>query len=72
MRLRIISEERELVNEEVHKVTLPGAEGEMTILEGHTKLMSLLKKGVVRYSGGEKEIAEGIAWVEKEQVTIIL
>jgi len=40
---------------EVDSVTLPGALGEMTVLPGHTALMSTLEIGVLSYRTRESE-----------------
>jgi F-type H+-transporting ATPase subunit epsilon len=58
-------------------VTVPGSEGEMTLLADHTPLMSALRAGTitVRKSDGENETFEltsGTMEVSNNQVTILL
>ncbi len=57
-------------------VTVPGAEGEMTILPEHSALITPLRAGVVtvRTSAGDEtvQIERGICEVSKNQVTVLL
>lgn len=43
----LVSPERLLVSKEVESVTVPGTEGEFTVLKDHAPFMSTLKPGVV-------------------------
>lgn len=43
---------------EVEYVTLPGIDGEMTLLADHASLISPLKEGVIRYKAPDTEQAE--------------
>lgn len=61
----------------VVSVTVPGSEGEMTLLADHTPLMSALRAGTitVRPLEGETttfEVASGTLEVSQNQVTILL
>jgi F-type H+-transporting ATPase subunit epsilon len=58
-------------------VTVPGSEGEMTLLADHTPLMTALRAGTitVRKEDGSTEtyeVASGTLEVSKNQVTILL
>jgi len=61
----------------VVSVTVPGSEGEMTLLADHAPLMSALKAGTitVRKTVGEQEtfaVESGTLEVSQNQVTILL
>lgn len=49
MKLEIISPEKRLYFGKAELVTLPGVEGSFSILENHAPLISILKKGKIRY-----------------------
>lgn len=58
-------------------VTVPGSEGEMTLLADHTPLMTALRAGtiIVRRDDGTSEtyeVTSGTLEVSKNQVTILL
>ncbi len=62
---------------EVISVTVPGSEGEMTLLADHTPIVSALRAGVVtwRLANGESEslkIESGTLEVSHNNVTILL
>ncbi len=50
--LIIVTPERSLVSQQVDEVTLPGVEGYLGILPGHTPLLTALKIGEIRYRFG--------------------
>ncbi len=50
--LQVATPERSFVDEQVSQAELPGKDGYMGILAGHAPLLSALKPGVLRYSGG--------------------
>ncbi len=64
-------------SEDVHSVTVPGAEGDFTVLEGHAPFMSTVKAGelvITRASGGEAEriaIEGGFAEVNETGLTVL-
>ncbi len=66
----------QLFNGAAQSVTVPGSEGQMTLLSHHEPIVSLLKKGtiVVRTEGGEKkfDIVQGVLEVSNNQVTILV
>ena len=53
----LVSPERLLVSEEVESVVIPGAEGEMTVMENHAPVMTTIKPGVVtvKPAGGSEQ-----------------
>lgn len=50
LKLKIVSQERQLVEETVSTVSAPTTEGEVTILPRHIPLFATLQEGVVRYT----------------------
>ncbi len=61
----------------VLSVTVPGTEGEMTLLADHTPLMSALKAGVITIKKADGtteryEVKIGTLEVSQNQVTILL
>jgi F-type H+-transporting ATPase subunit epsilon len=64
-------------SEDVHSVTVPGAEGDFTVLEGHAPFMSTVKTGelvITRTSGGDPEriaIEGGFAEVNAAGLTVL-
>jgi len=61
---------------EARSVTIPGSEGEMTLLSGHEPLITMLKSGTitVREAEGNKEfsIQKGILETSNGQVTVLV
>ncbi len=55
-----------VLEEEINSITLPSAEGEITILPNHVNLFSLLKEGIVKIKYDRKEdfLAIGGGYVE--------
>jgi F-type H+-transporting ATPase subunit epsilon len=64
-----------VVAEKVNELEIPGAEGYLGVLPGHTPLLAMLKVGELWYrKGGEKfylSIAFGFAEVLPDRVTIL-
>jgi F-type H+-transporting ATPase subunit epsilon len=73
--LEIVTPERPLVHETVDEVTLPGVEGELGILPGHTPLLTVLKVGVLSYRQGDERgyvaVANGFAEALADRVTVL-
>ena len=67
-----------LFDGEAASMTLPGAEGELTVLGEHEPLITTLKEGIitVRMSNNESEqnfpIAGGVLEVRRDGATVIL
>jgi F-type H+-transporting ATPase subunit epsilon len=73
--LQIVSADRLLVSEQVDEVEIPGSEGYLGVLPGHTPLLALLGVGELWYRQGQEKhyllIAFGFAEVQPERVTIL-
>ena len=73
--LTIVTPERSVVDGlECAEVTLPGLEGELGILPGHTSLVALLGIGVVSWKGasrGAVAVREGFAEVANDVVRVL-
>jgi F-type H+-transporting ATPase subunit epsilon len=73
--LEIVTPDKSLVREDVDEVELPGSEGYLGVLPGHTPLLTTLKVGELWYrTGTEKHylaIAFGFAEVLPDRVTIL-
>lgn len=76
MKVVIAKVDENLFDGEAESLTVPGAEGEMTVLGEHMPLVTLLKAGeiTVRAGGTEKKfpIAGGVLEVRREGATVIL
>lgn len=74
-KLKVVTPERVLFEEEVSQVTLPTQEGEITVLPNHIPLISVLKPGEVRFKKGNEEIpfvvAGGFIEVLPDQVSVM-
>lgn len=77
MKLKLLTPDKPvLVDVETDSVTLPGALGEMTVLEGHASLLSSLRKGGVCYrlkgkELGRHQIEGGFVEVMKNTVLVL-
>ena len=75
LQLQIVSADRSLVNEQVDEVQIPGADGYLGILPGHTPLLTTLHVGQLWYRQGPEKhylsIAFGFAEVQPDRVTIL-
>ncbi len=75
IRLEIVTPEKMLVREDVDEVVVPGEEGYLGVLPGHTPLLATLKGGDLWYRKGQEkthvEIAGGFAEVLPDRVTIL-
>jgi len=76
MQLRIITPSKKVVDREVSSVTVPSADGEITILPRHTNLFSLLHDGIItiRDQNEEEYMAIGGGYLETDgkQVQILV
>ncbi len=74
-RLRVVSADRSLVNETVDEVQIPGGDGYLGVLPGHTPLLTTLSVGLMWYRQGQEyhylAIAFGFAEVQPDSVTIL-
>src|SRR6476469_7321974 len=75
LQLQIVSADRSLVNEQVDEVQIPGSEGYLGILPGHTPLLATLQVGQLWYRQGQDKhylaLAFGFAEVQPDRVTIL-
>ena len=77
LHFELVTPERLVRSEEVYMVTVPGAEGDFGVLEGHAPFMSTIRNGdllIHRSSGGEPEriaIEGGFAEVNERGLTVL-
>ena len=73
--LQIVSADRLLVQAVVDEVEIPGADGYIGVLPGHTPLLTMLHVGELWYRQGHDKsylaIAFGFAEVQADRVTIL-
>ena len=73
--LVVVTRERKIVEVDVDEVILPGYEGELGVLPGHTPLLAILRIGQMRYrTGGTVErlvISWGFAEVLPDRVIVM-
>ena len=71
----LVSPEKVLLAGEAEQVQLPGAEGDMTILHGHSPLISTLRPGVIDVMlGGTRSrifVRQAFAQVEPDRLTVL-
>ncbi len=76
MKLEIVAPLGKIYEGEVKEVTLPGADGEFGVLDGHAPLVSTLKAGVVdiKKDSGEELVAInwGYAEITPEKINMIV
>ena len=75
LRFELVTPERAVVREAVDEVQIPGAEGYLGVLPGHTPLLAALQVGELWFrQGGERyyiAVAFGFAEVLPERVTVL-
>jgi len=75
IQLEIVTPERRLLDEPVDMVTVPGLNGELGILPGHTPLISQLKTGVLTYAQDGKNsqlhVSGGFVEVRDDRVSVL-
>ncbi len=75
LRLQVVTPERLVVETDADEVQLPGAQGYLGILPGHTQLLTLLRTGVLSYrrAGAQMALAvsPGLAEVANDQVSVL-
>ena len=75
LRLVLVAHDRKLLDLECDEVQVPGSEGALGILPGHTPLIATLKVGEVTYQQGRIEryvaLAEGFVEVADDVVTVL-
>jgi F-type H+-transporting ATPase subunit epsilon len=75
LHLTVVTPERKVVETEADEVQLPGSEGYLGILPGHTPLITLLKTGVLSYRGagrsGNFAVSAGFAEISDDRVSVL-
>ena len=74
--LEVVTPERKVLETDVERVEVPGLDGELGILPGHTELVSLLKPaGLLTYhignEVGEMALSDGFVEVSADRVTVL-
>src|SRR3954469_5068647 len=73
--LEIVTPDRALIREDVDEVVVPGSDGDLGVLPGHTPLLTSLKVGELWYRQGQERhylaIAFGFSEVLPERVTVL-
>jgi F-type H+-transporting ATPase subunit epsilon len=73
--LQVVTPDRLIVREQVDEVEIPGAEGHLGVLPGHTPLLAALAVGEMWYRKGQERtylsLAFGFAEVLPDRVTIL-
>ncbi len=74
LRLKVITPRKIVIDKQVNSVTVPSADGEITILPHHTHLFSLLVEGIVKIKkdGDEDALAIGGGYLETNGKTITI
>ena len=74
--LDIVTPDKAIVHDEVDEVQLPGWEGALGILPGHTPLLAMLKPGELWYRRGHEKtffvLDFGMAEVLPDKVTVLV
>ena len=74
MQLRLLTPQEEVLATQVKSVTVPGAEGELEALPGHTYLLSLITSGELRFVGesgsGSYDVGAGHVEIQDDTVTV--
>jgi F-type H+-transporting ATPase subunit epsilon len=75
LQLLVVTPERKVVESEADEVELPGSEGYLGVLPGHTPLLTLLKTGVLsfRRSGRSQAyaVSSGFAEIAGDRVSVL-
>jgi len=73
--LEVVTPDRPLVRDEVDEVQVPGSEGYLGVLPGHTPLLATLKVGELWFRIGQEKqylaIAGGFVEVLPDRVTVL-
>jgi F-type H+-transporting ATPase subunit epsilon len=75
IQLEVVTPERRVLDEAVDMVAVPGANGELGILPGHTPLISQLQSGVLSYMPGgttqRLHVSGGFVAVNDDRVSVL-
>jgi len=76
IRLKVITPRKIVMDKQVNSITVPTADGEITVLPHHAHLFSLLVEGIVKIKkdGDEDDLAIGGGYLETngETVTVLV
>jgi F-type H+-transporting ATPase subunit epsilon len=71
----LVSPERRLVSVEARAVSIPGADGDLTVMPGHAPVITTLRPGILRVSGDKGEtdytVTGGFAEVTGTTCTVL-
>jgi len=72
LRLKVITPRKIVIDRQVNSITVPTADGEITILPHHAHLFSLLVEGIVKIktAGNEDDLAIGGGYLETNGQTV--
>ena len=62
LRLSIVTREKKILDEDVDEVVLPGWEGALGILPGHTPMLAMLRIGELMYRTGSQYRRMVLTW----------
>ena len=75
LQLDVVTPERRVLSEAVDTTTIPGLNGELGILPGHTPLISQLKTGILSYTKEGKtsllHVSGGFVEVRDDRVSVL-
>jgi F-type H+-transporting ATPase subunit epsilon len=75
LQLLVVTPERKVVDAEADEVELPGSEGYLGVLPGHTPLLTLLKTGVLTYRQGGRSrayaVSSGFAEIAADRISVL-
>jgi len=75
LQLLVVTPERKVVEADADEIELPGAEGYLGILPGHTPLITLLKTGVLSFKKGGRSqayaVSAGFAEIANDRVNVL-
>lgn len=71
----LVSPEQLLLSADADMVTIPGSEGDMGVMAGHTPVITVLRPGVVTVAGGKEAqrffVLGGFAEVTQTKLTVL-
>jgi F-type H+-transporting ATPase subunit epsilon len=75
LQLDVVTPERRVLSEAVDTTTIPGLNGELGILPGHTPLISQLKTGILTYTQdgrtAQLHVSGGFVEVRDDRVSVL-
>lgn len=75
LRFELVTPDRSMVHESVDEIQIPGAEGFLGVLPGHTPLVTSLRVGELWFRQGEERlfasVAFGFAEILPDRVTVL-